>query len=62
MNTDLSKKAKNYFEKIFSWIMQFLANIWKMWENMIKSHILMNETVYLGLSILDLVSFGEKAK
>ena len=28
---------------------------------MIKSHILMNETVYLGLSILDLVSFGEKA-
>ena len=36
MKRGLRKKAKNDFKKIFLswWIMQFLENLWKMWENM----------------------------
>ena len=35
MNTDLGKKVKNYFEKVFwsLWIMQCLGKLRKLWEN-----------------------------
>ena len=35
MNTEIRTKAKNYLKKFFLswWIMQFLENPWKMWEN-----------------------------
>ena len=35
MNTGLIKKSKKDFQKDFLiwWIMHFLENLWKMWEN-----------------------------